>query len=208
PSITPSPSPTITPTPLPPAACLRVNAAREEAEVVAVLSANTIEVKTTESRYFVRYLGVDLVGDGLAGLALNRTLVEGKIVTLIGDATDGGDPEYRLRYVMSGDIFVNYALVRQGTAMTALFPSIPECMDVFLAGEALAKSELAGFWGQQGATSLPPGVGTLAPACDCKVRYACTDFASQSDAQACYNACGDYRNSSLDPDHNGLACDE
>jgi hypothetical protein len=160
------------------------------------------------ARSFVRYLGVDPAGDGQPAAQLNRSLVDGQVVTLIRDAGDEDARGYLLRYVVMGDVFVNFDLVRQGTALVALFPPIQSCVDLLLAAEELARQEQVGFWALTAGTPLAPGELPGGASCDCRVRYACTDFSSQADAQACYNACGDYRNASLDPDHNGLACDE
>jgi hypothetical protein len=43
-------------------------------------------------------------------------------------------------------------------------------------------------------------------ACDCSIRYECSDFQTHTAAQTCFNACNDY-NSRLDEDHDGLACE-
>ena len=52
---------------------------------------------------------------------------------------------------------------------------------------------------------------TLSPqnglACDCSIRYECSDFDTRQQAQDCYNACNDYH-SRLDLDRNGIACEE
>lgn len=207
-TITPSPTRTPTPTPLAPLACLPPEAPREEAQVVAVINGAYIEVRTANARFFVRYLGVDPTGDGQAAAALNRSLVEGQTVTLVENGVDSDDQGNRLRYVLAGERFVNFELVRQGAALAGLYPLPSICLDTFLAAEGLARAEKLGYWAALGPAPLQTFPVDQTPPCDCRLRYSCTDFASQSDAQACYNACGDYRNAGLDPDHNGLACDE
>ncbi len=210
PSPAPSATPTLTPSPTPinPLACLPPDSERVEAQVRAVVSGAVIEVEVDGVRSFVRYLGVDPAADGQPAALLNRSLVEGRTVTLIRDAGDTDAQGNLLRYVLVGDLFVNYTLVRDGAALVALYPPIQACVETLLAGEALARQEQRGFWGLAAGTPFSFGGGLASPPCDCQVRYACTDFTSQADAQACYNACGDYRNAGLDPDHNGLACDE
>ena len=209
-TITPTSLPSLTPTPTPlvPLACLPPEAPREQALVVAVINGAYIEVKAGEERFFVRYLGVDPTGDGQAAAALNRGLVEGQEVTLVTDGAESDGQGDQLRYVLAGDRFVNFELVRQGTALAGLYPPAIHCMDMLLGAETLAHAENLGYWASTGAEPLVTFPANPAPACDCRVKYSCSEFGSQSDAQACYNACGDYRNSSLDPDHNGLACDE
>jgi hypothetical protein len=134
--------------------------------------------------------------------------VDAQTVSMVADAIDKDDQGYLLRYVLAGDVFVNFDLVRKGAALVALNQTLPACLDTLLAAEKLARDEKTGFWGAAAGTPLPPQITPLEPPCDCNVKYSCTDFASQPAAQACYNACGDYRNAGLDPDHNGLACDE
>ncbi len=205
---TPRPSLTPTPTPLIPLACLPPDAPREEAQVAAVVNGAYIEVKTARGRFFVRYLGVDPTGDGQAAAALNRSLVEGQTVTLVADGVDSDDQGDLLRYVLAGERFVNFELVRQGAALAGLYPPPSACVDTLLAAEGLARAEQLGYWQGSAAAPLVTLPASPGASCDCRVKYACSDFASQGDAQACYNACGDYRNAGLDPDHNGLACDE
>jgi len=207
---TPSPSPTATPspTPLDPLSCLAPDAPRAEGQVSAVVSGSVIEVKEGGRRYFVRYLGVDPVGDGQASAAFNRQLVEGQRVTLVSDLVDVDERGNRLRYVLAGEVFVNFEMIRQGLALPGFSPPAQACQAVLLAAEALARQEKLGYWGLAEGTPMLPGATLPEAGCDCAVRYTCADFSSQSAAQACYNACGDYRNTGLDPDHNGLACDE
>lgn len=207
-SSTPTPSATPSPTPLAPLACLPVDMVRVDAEVRAVVSGSVIVVKENGARYFVRYLGVDPFGDGLSSAAYNRELVEGQTVSLYGGLTDNDGQGNMLRFVVVGERLVNFEMVRQGMALVGLYPAFSTCLDTLLAGQALAKQESLGYWGLDSGTPLAPIITPPEAACDCDVRYACTDFSSQSAAQACYNACGDYRNVSLDPDYNGLACDE
>lgn len=212
PSATPtlSPSPTVTPSPTPidPLSCLAPDAPHAEGQVSAVVSGSVIEVKEGGRRYFVRYLGVDPAGDGQAAAAFNRQLVEGQRVTLVSDLADVDERGNHLRYVLVGDILVNFEMVRQGLALPGFSPPAQACQAVLLAAEALARQEKLGYWGLAEGTPMLPGATRPEPECDCTLRYTCADFPSQSAAQACYNACGDYRNTGLDPDHNGLACDE
>lgn len=209
-TFTPTPLPSLTPTPTPlvPLACIPPDAPRELAQVVAVINGAYLEVRTGSERFFVRYLGVDPTGDGQAAAALNQALVEGQEVTLVTDGAESDGQGNQLRYVLAGDKFVNFELVRQGTALAGLYPPAVQCIDTLLAAELLAHTENLGYWASTGVEPLVTIPANPAPVCDCRVRYACSEFSSQSDAQDCYNACGDYRNSSLDPDHNGLACDE
>lgn len=204
--------PTTTANPL---TCLPPDAERSQARVTSVLDAATIQVQLNGQTVTVRYLGVDPAGPGAdtQSTALNRSLVEGQTVELVKDIYDADAQGRLLRYVLAGNEFVNYEMVRQGAALAALYPPGIACADTLVAADRLARAEHLGFWaaGQQAnlpATPTPaPGNPSQNPPCDCNHAYSCSDFTSQSAAQACYDACGDYRNAGLDADHNGLACE-
>jgi micrococcal nuclease len=215
----PQPSPTdvgliVFPSVVPagPTGCLMPGAERVDALVKTVVDGVTLLVEAGGKPLTVRYLGVDLVGTGAEAAAYNRGLVEGKTVTLVKDAFDADVNGAVLRYVLVGDQFVNYALIRAGEASTALFPPGASCADTFVEAERQASSERLGFWGSE-AQNLPtlPAIGahalTSTPPCNCDRAYTCSEFDTHASAQACFDACGDYRNVSLDPDHNGLACE-
>jgi endonuclease YncB( thermonuclease family) len=211
PSVSPAPSAT----PLP-QACLPPDGERSQARVTAVLDGATIQAEVNGHPVTVRYLGVDPPGPGAAAgsTALNRSLVEGQTVDLVKDIYDSDAQGRLLRYVLAGDVFVNYVLVRQGDALAALYPPGISCAETLVAADRLARAERLGFWASAPQAALPAtptsaaaGGATQRAPCDCNRTYSCSDFASQSSAQACYNACGDYRNAGLDADHNGLACE-
>lgn len=194
-----------------PQACWPTSAEQVQTRVTKVLDGNTIEVELNGKMLQVRYLGVDLPASAGEGNDFNRRLVEGQTVRLVKDGPDVDREGHLLRYVLLGDQLVSYVLVRQGYAIAALYPPGLSCTEMLLAAQRQAEQERLGFWSQDGAPaptlSALPGLSPTPP-CDCGRKYVCTDFSHQAAAQACYNACGDYRNASLDPDHNGLACEE
>lgn len=53
-----------------------------------------------------------------------------------------------------------------------------------------------------------PTIESSMSPCDCSRAVECVDFQTREEAQACYNACADYRFTALDPDHDGFACEE
>jgi len=77
----------------------------------------------------------------------NKMLVEGKIIRMAKDISDMDKYGRLLRYVWSGDIFVNETLVRDGYAHASTFPPDVLYKDVFLAAEKQARAEMIGLWG-------------------------------------------------------------
>jgi hypothetical protein len=190
-------------------ACLPVGGG-EAGQVVEILPGAVLRVDLGTQVVEVKLLGADYAGSGGQALGLLRELAEGKKVRLLQDSTDTDAAGRLLRYVVAEGVFVNYELVRRGAALPALYPPGQVCTDTLLAAEQVARSEGAGYWSLRAnpdpalqAAATPTGLP-----CDCSKVYQCTDFTSRSDAQACYNACGDYRNITLDADKNGLACEE
>ncbi len=202
-------TPTFAPTVVNPQACLGSLGAAEEALGAVVLEDGGIQAELVGKPVVVRLIGVEPVGSDGPMLALLRELVAGKALRLYRDGQEGDAQGGLRRYVLAGDRFINYEMVRHGAALPALFPPGMTCTDSFLAAERLARAENLGYWSLQ--PDLPGGLTpvatTAALACDCAQSYACTDFKTRAAAQSCYNACGDYRNTTLDPDHNGLACE-
>jgi endonuclease YncB( thermonuclease family) len=206
----PAPIVLATPTDGGPLSCLPANAG-ETGQVLEVLADATLRVNLGGRTAEVRLMGADPAGPPDQTAALLRELTAGKTVRLLRDAEDSDSAGRLLRYVLAGDDFLNYILVRRGAALPALYPPGQLCGETMLAAEALARAEKLGYWSQAAAGStaqaaeqvLTPGL----PPCDCTRTYACTDFNTRNAAQACYDACGDYRNVTLDDDNDGLACE-
>jgi endonuclease YncB( thermonuclease family) len=192
-----------------PLACLANLPPAQDARVVSVLEDALIQVELAGGMVSVRLIGVDPAGSGGQVLALLRELVEGKAVRLLADAQDSDAQGSLLRYVLVGDTFVNHEMVRRGAALPGLYPPGMVCSESLLEAGRLARAEGLGYWSlqpEQPGSALPAATAS-AQACDCTQVYACGDFKTRAAAQACYNACGDYRNTTLDPDHNGMACE-
>jgi hypothetical protein len=179
-------------------------------QVSEVLPDAVLRVEIGKQVVAVKLLGADPAGSGGQVLGLLRGLAEGKEVRLLRDTEDSDSAGRLLRYVLADGEFLNYILVRQGAALPALFPPGQACTETMLAAEVLARSEGLGYWSQETgqAAAAPTGIVPGGPGCDCAQVYQCTDFTSRTAAQACYNACGDYRNVTLDEDNDGLACEQ
>lgn len=239
---TPTPAPSFTPTPtslalegtptplvIPGAECIPQGAERTRARVTRAIDGDTVEVAIGNSVYLVRYIGIDAPEmspqiQPMAGEARlqNRQLVEGQLVTLIKDTSDSDSSGRLLRYVVVGDLFVNYELVRLGYAHTMAVPPDLACLEKFLNAEDEARDSQTGVWAPtpvpsatmtSTATPTPrfSPTPTSTPACNCSgPKLTCNSFSQQSVAQACFNYCksqglGDIFE--LDKNNNGKACE-
>lgn len=177
-------------------------------DVIDVLDGQSVQVIVQGQLMTISYAGISVP---TSSTAKNRELVSGQQVVMVKDTSEV-DPLGRLvRYVMIGDRFINFELVRMGYAQAIDSPD-QACADIFRVAEDEARAAQRVLWEP---TTIPtltfvPTVGVDPAdmiACDCSVRWTCADFTSQKKAQACYNACNDY-SSRLDDDRDGLACEE
>jgi len=177
PPITPSLAPTLTAIPTAissasltgtgPAACIPGNAP-ELATVTNVIDGDTIEVDLNGASYHVQYIGIDAPDSttqvepfGPEAMLKNMDLVFGRQVTLVKDVSETDRYSQLLRYVLMGDTFVNYELVRHGFANTGNYPPDISCLDTFRQAESQAQTEQAGLWA--GATVLVEATPTSKP---------------------------------------------
>jgi micrococcal nuclease len=124
---------------------------------------DTIDVSIRGLTFRVRYLGIDtpetrnpetgIEAGGKDAASRNRELVRGQRVILVSDPNDNDkDPYGRwLRYVIVGDIFVNYQLVREGLAL--LYTSGIHCGPLLFDAWETANAENIGLH----APSAAPG---------------------------------------------------
>jgi len=204
PTSTPTTAP---PTPVPPQACIPPESEIQAGMVVEVRDGQSLQVDVDGQVLTIVYAGISVPP---TSRAKNSELVSGRQVILVSDSATTGDTGQILRYVLAGDRFINYELVRQGYAQALDLPELA-CAQVLHQAEVQARADQLILWAPTRIPTLTfvPTVGSN-PAdlasCDCSVSWSCTDFRSQSRAQACFNACNDY-NSRLDEDHDGLACE-
>lgn len=194
--------------------------------VVEVLDGDSINVTIDGQPFGVEYLGIDapeLVGVpepfGPQALSANQGLVDGQILTLVQDVTDTLATGQLPRYVLVGDLFVNYELVRQGYADAASIPPDIVCDELFALAAEQARSEGLGMWtaqGTPGAQSLTPTAqpaGTATPSaapvvwappptlkptstsslgfnCNCRPSYVWGNFHSPGQGELCKAICG------------------
>ncbi len=179
---TPVPAIEVTPTIALPAGvsdCMPTNTERSIGNVTKVVDGDTIDVRIGNQTYRVRYIGIDAPESATTQEQLgrqasnkNKELVQDKIVTLIKDVSETDRYNRLLRYVLVGDTFVNYELVRLGFASAIAYPPDVACESVFLGAQQSAMSALAGLWAPTAAppisepppTSVSSGGGNCDPA--------------------------------------------
>lgn len=208
-----------------PSACIPTDTLHQTGIVTRVIDGDTIEVQIKEELFRVRYIGVDAPEPDQAygGLALNRNiqLTAGKEVTLIQDLSDTDDFGRLLRYVIAGEVFVNYQIALDGYALASAYPPNTACNLTFEAAQALARTQQVGIWqsfssptllvetpskGEESQSKTPPP-----PPCLCNANILnCSDFDTRAKAQACYEVCvnqgvGDIHR--LDGNGDGMACE-
>jgi micrococcal nuclease len=160
PSATSKPTRTEKPTPtlpdLPAFACIPADGERTSGIITKVIDGDTAEVSIQSLTFTIRYIGIDTPetnGGSSAAERMsieawkrNQELVSGKRVTLVRDpANDDRDIYGRLlRYIIQGDTFVNYQLVREGFAR--LYLSGHSCGPEFFAAYEAAQHDHIGLW--------------------------------------------------------------
>jgi endonuclease YncB( thermonuclease family) len=215
-------TPTITPIPLPAEASCIPPTDPQIGKVVEVIDGDTIRVTLEDGlTYSVRYIGMDTPENtsakeyfGTESTAKNRELVQGQTITLYRDVSETDRYGRLLRYVVVGNIFVNYELVAQGYATQVSYPPDVACQSAFRSAQQTATISKLGLWTAPTPTLIPipaSGGGVENPVCICTGNaYNCADFGSHSAAQSCYNYCnskgaGDVHK--LDRDADGIACE-
>ncbi|MEK6256044.1 MAG: thermonuclease family protein [Chloroflexota bacterium] len=134
---------------IPTAYCVPANAQVEEGKVIRVTDSQSLEVEIADSTVQVRYLGIETpaIDEHLAQYALevNQTL-QGRTVLLASDGPNENEAGELLRYVFSGEYFINYQLIMMGLAVTPEFQSGLACDGFFLAARDMAEEQQVGVW--------------------------------------------------------------
>jgi endonuclease YncB( thermonuclease family) len=149
---TPSPETMYTLT-LDPMACIPMEAEVEYGLVKWVPDGDTIVVDILGRLHSVHYLGIrtpSFVGfteyRGPNAARFNETLVRNQLVRLVKDGPDKDSFDELLRYVLVGNVFLNYEMVRNGLAYAVVENPDIACEDTFVQAEESAKQEVLGLW--------------------------------------------------------------
>lgn len=196
-----------------------------QATVIDVIDGDTINVLVDGQPLAVRYIGVDAptmdpVAEpfGPEALNANQEMVNDRTVALVEDITQADALEQLPRYVLVGDMLVNYELVRQGWVIAISTPPDSACDELFALAAGQARSEALGLWAEQTPGGQPTGTATLTliqtasptappvvwvpPAtimptstsslgfkCNCSGKHVWGDFYSQTQADLCQAIC-------------------
>ena len=142
-----------------PAACIPSGQDTKDvqvARVVHIADGDTITVEMGGERYRVRYIGIntpELDSDehelAVQASDLNESLVYGQEVSLYRDTSETDRYDRLLRYVVAGDTFINYELVRQGAARAQDYPPDSACADIFAGAQQSAQDDSLGLWADE-----------------------------------------------------------
>lgn len=178
--------------------------------VSRVIDGDTIELNNGET---VRLICIDTPETDESGFQEAKnyltTLVLGKTVRLEKDVSEIDRYGRLLRYVYLEGLFVNGELVKKGYAEAYRYPPDVALCDAIEGYEAIAKAQKIGIWTVQEPPSSPINPPSSGQYICSSNHYNCSDFTTQSQAQAVYNACGGKNNDihKLDADLDGEACE-
>jgi len=207
-----------------------------EAQVTSVIDGDTIEAVligvpdelsselTAGKAVTIRYIGIDTPETvhpsqpverfGREASAFNERLVGRRNVYLELDVQLWDQYGRLLAYVYldpDGYAMVNAILVAMGFANVATYPPNVRYTEVFRGLGRTARELGLGLWAPTTAARSETSEDRPLPPCDCSgPDLDCSDFATQAEAQACYEYClsqgyGDVFR--LDRDHDGKACE-
>jgi micrococcal nuclease len=130
--------------------------AGEDALVARVIDGDTIEVRVNDTRFTVRYIGIDAPETKGApaqtclsrqATAANRALVQGKTLRLEKDVSEFDKYGRLLRYAYLPDgTMINKQLVLKGFALAATYPPDVKYVDQLAAAQGQARESNAGLW--------------------------------------------------------------
>jgi micrococcal nuclease len=131
--------------------------------VTKIVDGDTIDVQIGDQEFRVRYIGIDTPEQNEAffgeAFAYNRKLIENKTVTLVKDESETDNFGRLLRYVVLGDTFVNYELVKSGYAAASAYAPDVACSTDFEVAQGQAQVASLGRWIAPAGTFIAPVTG-------------------------------------------------
>lgn len=222
-TITNTPTITITPTiTLPPvigADCIPPTE-RVTGIVTEVINGDTIKVNIDGKIFSVRYIGIDAPETefsadyyGPQATYKNRSLVEGRKIYLFRDVSDVDDYNRLFRYVIVGNTFVNYELVKSGYAYASTYPPDVACSIEFHNAQKNARTGLVGLWAPTPVPTVYQYIAPTAPQGNCDPSYPTVCIPPPPPDLDCPDiSYRDFRVYPPDPhrfdgDHDGIGCE-
>jgi len=129
-----------------PFGCIPTDTTLETGVVTYIVDGDSIFVEIDGEEKEVRYIGIDApemdpIEPGAEAAALrNAELVEGKTITLVRDVSEADPYDRLLRYVLVGDVFVNYELVNGGYAQPKRYWPDVACNETLQGAEGTTRS--------------------------------------------------------------------
>lgn len=120
--------------------------------VTKITDGDTIRVDINGVNYPVRLIGIDAPEISTSdtyvqqGVTYLQNLILNKNVTLFRDKSNTDRYDRLLRYVVIGNTFVNYELVRLGFAKSVSYSPDTACNPTFETAQTLAENNLLGMW--------------------------------------------------------------
>jgi endonuclease YncB( thermonuclease family) len=123
----------------------------EVAVVSSIVDGDTIQVQMNGQEYKVRYIGIDAPESGTGNqastaTAANSAMTSGQTIMMVKDQSETDSFDRLLRYVVAGNGFVNYELVRQGYASAKDYPPDSACALNLATAMNEAQSNHLGLW--------------------------------------------------------------
>ncbi len=150
---------------VPEAGCIPIGTQRNLAQVVTVIDGDTIDVSINGQNFRVRYIGMDTPELGMPfgeeATDTNKQMVENQQVLLVKDVSEVDRYGRLLRYVFVGNQFVNYELVKRGSAQILTYPPDVSCQETLLLAQQVARDALLGLWVPTPTAYKPPLVTTI-----------------------------------------------
>jgi micrococcal nuclease len=194
--------------------------------VVKVIDGDTIAVSISGQSKTIRLIGINAPESvdprrpvqcfGEQASEELKRLLNGERVELISDPTQGTQDRFGrlLAYVYRDDgLFLNEHMIRDGYAYQYTYAAPYTFRETFIAAEASARLYKRGLWADGVCSPVEASVTqvTQKSRSDQCARnaYNCSDFKTQSEAQAVYDACGGaaYDIHELDSNNDGSACE-
>lgn len=128
--------------------CIPNNETRK-GRVVEVLDGNTTRILIEQGLiYVVRYIGIAAPANKTyaeAAKQKNSELVYGREVTLIEDGAPKDERGRLLRYVLTGEVFLNLEMIKQGLGSAQAAPDF-SCAAIFAEAQETTRTLMLGMW--------------------------------------------------------------
>lgn len=152
--------------------CIPADTTFETAVVTYIVDGDSIFVEIDGQEKEVRYIGIDapemdpIEPGAEAAAQKNAELVEGKTITLVRDVSEVDRYDRLLRYVLVGDVFVNYELVHGGYAQAKRYWPDVACNETLQSAQGTTRSNPVLILPTESQPTVPAATPELQPTQD------------------------------------------